>query len=61
MEQTLFDFILDIPKFVSLFATWLLNPINETYLNISPLGLFSVAGFSIFIGIIAIHIVRLFV
>ena len=61
MEQTLFDFILNIPLFLSKLGSWLVSPINERFLNISPLALFGVGGVSIFLGIITIHIIKLFV
>lgn len=61
MEQTLFDFLLEIPKLVSLFASWLVSPLSEKYLNISPLALLGFGGFTILVSIIAIHIVKLFI
>jgi len=60
MEQTLFEFLLEIPKVISLFATWLVSPINERYLNISPLGLLSVGGFALLTGLIITHVIKLF-
>lgn len=55
------DFLLGIPETVASFSDWLIEPIDSTFLNISPLALFSVAGVAIIIGIIAVHVVRLFI
>lgn len=61
MEQTLFNFILEIPRVISLFGTWLVSPISEKYLNISPLGLLGIGGVSFIVILISVHVVRLFV
>lgn len=54
------SFLLEIPQAVGLIAKWLVEPINTQYLNISPLGLFGVAGVGVIITLIGIHVVRLF-
>lgn len=61
MENTLFEFLLDIPRVIANFSGWLVSPISERYLNISPLGLLGVGGFSILVGIIIVHVVKLFI
>lgn len=61
MESTLFKWILEIPQAVSWFGSWLINPIDKTYLNISPLGLLGIGGGTIILAILLVHIVRLFV
>ena len=61
MIQQLIDFIIGLPQYFASFSTWLTSPINSTYLNISPLALFSIGGASILIVVIAVHVVRLFV
>lgn len=61
MESKLFNFLLEIPKVVSLFATWLTSPLHERYLNITPLALLGVGGFSILVSLIVVHIVKLFI
>lgn len=60
MEQTLFDFALQIPQTLASFGNWLITPISPQFLNISPLGLLGVGGVGFIISIIAIHVVRLF-
>lgn len=62
MYQQLIDWVLNIPQVVASFGSWLIEPIKEGYFNnVSPLGLFSIAGVSIIIAIIGVHVVRLFV
>lgn len=61
MENTLFNWILQIPQAVAQFGEWLTTPINTQFLNISPLGLLGIGGGAILIGIIGVHIVRLFI
>lgn len=61
MENTLFNFLLEIPKAVANFGSWLVSPINEKYINISPLGLLGVAGTTFLIAIILVHVVKLFI
>lgn len=60
ISTTIFEWVLNIPNTLAQFSEWLIAPINETYLNISPLGLFGIGGGSFIIGLIGIHIVRLF-
>lgn len=61
MENTLFNFLLEIPQAVSKLTGWITSPISEKYLNISPLGLLGVAGTTILLGIIIVHVVKLFI
>ena len=61
MEEQLFNFLMEIPQAVANMTSWLTSPISEKYLNISPLGLFGVAGTTLIITLIVVHIVRLFV
>lgn len=60
MENDLFNWVLEIPLTIAKFGNWLIQPINEQYLNISPLALLGVGGVATIIVIIGIHIVRLF-
>lgn len=59
MVNELVNFLLGIPQAVASFGSWLTTPLGNG-LNISPLALFGVGGVSVITGIIAIHIVRLF-
>ena len=61
MIQQLFDFLLQIPQAVANMGFWLISPIHEKYLNISPLGLLGVAGTSVLIALIVVHVVKLFI
>ena len=61
MEKQLFDFALEIPQALASFGNWLVTPLDEKLLNISPLGLLGIGGASFVIAIIVVHIVRLFV
>lgn len=61
MIDTLIEFLLQIPVAVGNLGTWIISPINERYLNISPLGLLGAAGTSILIGLIVVHVVKLFI
>lgn len=61
MEQTIFNWLLEIPQTVANFGNWLVSPIDERLLNISPLGLFGIGGGAVIIALIGIHIVRLFI
>lgn len=61
MENTLFKWLLDIPQTIASFGNWLVSPLAKGYIDISPLALLSVAGVSIIVVIIGVHIVRLFI
>lgn len=56
MENTLFQWILNFTREISNVGNWLITPLD--YLNISPLGLFTVSGLSIVVGW---HVVRLLI
>lgn len=60
MVEKLIQFILEIPQAVAKMGTWLTTPISERYLNISPLGLLGVGGTALLIGLIVVHVVKLF-
>lgn len=61
MIETLFNFLLEIPQAVANMGEWLVSPMSEKYLNISPLALFGIGGTSIIIGIIIVHVVKMFI
>lgn len=61
MADSLFNWLLGIPQTIASFGEWLTTPLKEGYIDISPLALFSVAGVSIIVVIIGVHIVRLFI
>lgn len=61
MLETLFNFLLQIPQAVANFGNWLLSPLNEKYLNISPLAMLGIGGTTIIISIIIVHVVKLFI
>lgn len=61
MEKTLFEFLLQIPQTIFNLTSWLVKPISEKYLNISPLGLLSVGGTAILITLVVVHVVKLFI
>lgn len=61
MEQMLFDWVLQIPQTVASFGNWLTNDLQIGSWSISPLGLLGIGGVSVVIGIIGVHIVRLFI
>ena len=60
MSEILFEWLLNIPQYLGEFSSWLTSPINEKYINISPLGLFTIGGSAILLSIITIHVLRLF-
>lgn len=60
MFEELFNFLLEVPQALANFGTWLITPISEQYLNISPLGLLGVSGTAIVISLILVHVVKLF-
>lgn len=60
MEQEIFKTIINIPQMIAQFASWFVTPLSDK-INISPLGLLSIAGASVIIALVGIHIVRLFV
>lgn len=61
MENTLFEWLLGIPQTIASFGNWLVSPLASGYIDISPLALLSVAGVSVLIALIVVHIVRLFI
>lgn len=60
MENVIFQWLLEIPQAVGNMASWLTTELQIGEWSITPLGLFGIGGGTILIGIIAIHIVRLF-
>lgn len=61
MYQSIFDFFMGIPETLAGFGNWLVSPIDDTFLVISPLELLGIGGIATIIAIIVIHVVRLFV
>lgn len=61
MSNTIFDWLLQIPQTIAGFGNWLISPISEQYLNISPLGLLGIGGVGVIITLIGVHVVRLFI
>lgn len=61
MAERLFQFLLDIPLTIAQFGSWLTSELTIGSWHISPLGLFSIGGVAVIIGIIGVHIVRLFI
>lgn len=61
MEEGLFNWVLNIPQVVAQFGSWLVNPIYDPYITLSPLALLGISGVSVIVAIIGIHVVRLFV
>lgn len=61
MPQVFFDLLSGVPQAVANFGDWLITPINEEFLNISPIGLLGIGGTTFIVAIIGIHLVRLFV
>ena len=61
MIEKLIDFLLQIPVAVGNLGTWIISPLNEKWLNISPLGLLGAAGTTFLIVLIVVHIVKLFI
>lgn len=58
--ERFFDWVLSIPQTIASFGTWVVSPINEQFLNISPIELLGVTGTATIITIIVLHVVRLF-
>ena len=61
MVNELFSWLLDIPRVIAQFGSWLTSPLYPPYISISPLALFGISGFSVLIFIIGLHVVRLFI
>lgn len=61
MEIAIFNWLLQVPQAVGQFANWLTSDLQIGEWSISPLGLFGIGGTTILIGIIGVHIVRLFI
>ena len=60
MEETLFNWIMSIPQTIAKFGDWLVKPIMEPYIKLSPLGLLGIGGVSTLIFIIGWHVFKLF-
>lgn len=60
MENTLYNWLLNIPQTIAGFGNWLVKPIGNG-IDISPLGLLGVGGISVLIVIIGVHVVKLFI
>ena len=60
MEYTIFNWLLEIPQAVGSWASWLVQPIYEPYIPVSPLGLLGITGGGVLLTLIIIHVVRLF-
>lgn len=61
MVQQLIDWLLQIPQACAKMGEFLLSPIYEPYIRQTPLELFSVAGVSVIVVIIGVHVVKLFI
>lgn len=61
MVNELFNWLLEIPQVIAGFGSWLMSPLYEPYIKLSPLALLGVGGISTIIIIIGVHVVRLFV
>lgn len=61
MAETLFNWLLNIPQYVASFGSWLTSDMLIGSWSISPLGLFGLGGVAVLIGIIGVHVVRLFI
>lgn len=61
MLEKLFNFLVDIPKTLANMGEWLVSPISEKFLNISPLGLLGIGGTAVLISLIVVHVVKLFI
>ena len=61
MDRTLFEWLMNIPVVISNFGNWLVSPIYQPYITLSPLELLGIGGITTIIAIIGVHIVRLFV
>ena len=59
--EAIYKWLLEIPQAVAYFGSWLVSPINEQFLNISPLGLLGIGGGAVIITLIGVHILRLFI
>lgn len=61
MYQQIFEWILQIPQTIANFSSWLVQDLQIGEWSISPLGLLGIGGSAVLIGIIGVHIVRLFI
>lgn len=55
MENTLFQWLLDLPATFAQFGEWLITPLP--YINIAPLAIIGVAGISLIISLLAFRLV----
>lgn len=60
MVNEIVNFLLGIPQTIATFGSWLVTPLGNG-ITLSPLALLGVGGVSVIIGLIGLHIVRLFV
>ena len=56
MEQTLFNWLLNLITEFGKFGNWLTTPLE--YINLPPLAIFGFSGLTLLIGI---HLIRLFI
>lgn len=56
MASTIFQFFLDIPKQLAPFTTWLFTDLP--YINIAPIALFGIGGFTAILVLHLIHLVN---
>lgn len=61
MVNELFNWILQIPQTIASFGSWLMSPIYDPYIKLSPLALLGIGGVSTIIIIIGVHVVKLFI
>lgn len=61
MYQELYNWVLEIPQTLAQFGTWLTEPIKPGLIDLSPLALLGIGGVSVLIGLIVVHVVKLFV
>lgn len=61
MVEKLFELLLQIPQTLANLGNWLISPLNERFLNISPIALLGIGGTTFIIALITIHIVKLFI
>jgi len=61
MVTDLINFLCEIPVTLANFGVWLTSPLKAGIINQTPLELLGVAGVSVIVTIIGVHVVRLFV
>lgn len=57
MVQSIFNFVINSIQQVNTFTTWLFQPLGNG-INISPIGFFSIGGFSVILILHIIHLVN---